>query len=326
VTPAPWRAIVSVVIGLALFAAFVGASDLASVGSHLRALGWSAPLVLLPYVAVNALDTIGWRGTLPASARRLVPFPQLCLTRMAGEAVNSVTPTATVGGEPVKAHLLRAFGVSVADGLASVVIARTALVASQAVFVALGAAALFIFLGRPALAVVWATGLLAATAGFVLSLIRLQQRGLAQTASRLLERLAPGSRLAARLEQGATAVDRRLLDFHDLERPAFVRASAVHLVAWGVGALEVQLMLGLIGAPIGFLEAFVIEALAQPIRAMALVVPGGLGVQEWGGMWLCTSLGMAEADAVTLWLLKRARETAFDLVGLAYLGKRTFLD
>ena len=38
-------------------------------------------------------------------------------------------------------------------------------------------------------------------------------------------------------------------------------------------------------------------------------------------MWLCTFLGMAEADAVTLWLLKRAREVVFDGVGLAYLAQ-----
>lgn len=295
-------------------------------GRHLRALGWTAPLVLLPYVAVNMIDTLGWRGTLPIDARHLIPFASLCLTRMAGEAVNSVTPTATVGGEPVKAHLLRGFGVSGPDGLASVVIARTALVASQAVFVALGTAALFAFLGRPTLAVAWSVVLLVAAAGFVAFLVRLQQRGLAEASWRFVRRLAPSSRLVTRLEHAAVAVDRRLHDFHRLERPAFVRATVLHLLAWVGGAFEVQLMLWLIGAPIGFLEAFVIEALAQPIRAAALIIPGGLGVQEWGGMWLCTLLGMAEADAVTLWLLRRGRETVFDLVGLGYWAKRTYLD
>jgi hypothetical protein len=57
---------------------------------------------------------------------------------------------------------------------------------------------------------------------------------------------------------------------------------------------------------------------------MGIVIPGALGVQEWGGMWLCTTLGMAEPAAVTLWLLKRGRETVFDLTGLAYLAARTY--
>src|SRR5262249_61445362 len=109
--------------------------------ARFRALGWAAPLVLLPYLVITILDTNGWRCTLPATAR--VPFSSLYLVRMAGEAVNSMTPTVTVGGEPVKAHLLRAFGVSGSDALASVVIAKTALTVSQCAFVLVGLAVLF---------------------------------------------------------------------------------------------------------------------------------------------------------------------------------------
>ena len=54
-----------------------------------------------------SLDALGWRCTLPPAAAARVPLLGLFLTRMAGEAVNSVTPTAAVGGEPVKAYLLR---------------------------------------------------------------------------------------------------------------------------------------------------------------------------------------------------------------------------
>ena len=40
-------------------------------------------------------------------------------------------------------------------------------------------------------------------------------------------------------------------------------------------------------------------------------------------MALCRFLGVPEPAAVTLWLLKRARELAFDSVGLAYLARWT---
>src|SRR5436305_1817502 len=106
---------------------------------RLRALGWGAPLVLVPYLAIAAFDALGWRCTLPATAR--VPLGAVYLARMAGEAVNSLTPTA-VTGEPLKAHLLRAWGVSSADGVASIVIAKTALTVSQILFILLGLAAL----------------------------------------------------------------------------------------------------------------------------------------------------------------------------------------
>jgi putative membrane protein len=320
------RAALSVALGLALLGAFVATSDLAGVGDCFRLLGWAAPLVLLPEVLVLIFDTQGWRIVMPPEMRERIPFTSLYLSRMAGESLNAVTPTATVGGEPVKAHLLRRFGVAGSEAMASVVLARTALVVSQSMFVAAGTIALLAHLGYARLAAVGLLAQLVLLAGFTMALVRLQRRGLATAAWRALHRLAPGSHLLTRFEQAAVTIDRRLDDFHRLERPAFVRATAWHLGAWVLGVWEVQLIAWLIGAPVGFLEAFLIESLAQPIRAAAIVVPGALGVQEWGGMWLCTTLGMPEPQAVTLWLLKRARETVFDLVGLAYLGKRTYLD
>jgi uncharacterized membrane protein YbhN (UPF0104 family) len=85
----------------------------------------------------------------------------------------------------------------------------------------------------------------------------------------------------------------------------------------------VLFIMHLVGSPISVRDALVIESLAQPIRAVALVIPGGLGAQEIGGVALCRFLGIPEAAAVTLWLLKRARELAFDGIGLAYLARAT---
>src|SRR5438876_10606059 len=59
---------------------------------RLRALGWGAPLVLIPYLVIAAFDALGWRCSLPATAR--VPLGPVYLARMAGEAVNSLTLTA----------------------------------------------------------------------------------------------------------------------------------------------------------------------------------------------------------------------------------------
>ena len=79
-------------------------------------------------------------------------------------------------------------------------------------------------------------------------------------------------------------------------------------------------MMALIGHPLGLLDALLVEALVQPVRAAAIVIPGGLGAQEVGGVALCRFLGIPEPVAVTLWLLKRGREFVFDGVGLIYLA------
>lgn len=316
------RNVALVAVGVALLGLLVWTTDERQILAHLRTLGWRAPLVLVPYLLIAWIDAVGWRLTLPAADRARVPLAALYLTRMAGEAVNSVTPTATVGGEPVKAHVLRAWGVPVSDGMASVVLARTALIASQSLFVAMGVAALSYRMGHAWIAIGWLVTLAVMSVGFVVLLVRLQQRAPATVLVRLIGRFAPGWQLLERLARGAEAVDRRLEDYYRLERGAFVRTTGCHLIGWLLGVGEVMLMMALIGHPVSVTDAFVIESLSQVVRALAIVIPGGIGTQEWGGMWLCELLGIPAAEGVTLWLLKRARETIFDGVGLAYLARR----
>src|SRR5262249_57566403 len=66
------RRVAAIVLGTVLLGLLVSYAGLAPVLARFRALGWAAPLVLLPYFVINILDTNGWRCTLPAAPR--VPF------------------------------------------------------------------------------------------------------------------------------------------------------------------------------------------------------------------------------------------------------------
>jgi putative membrane protein len=327
-TPRPratWRTAASVAVGLALLGFLIYHADVDAIHDHMSEAGWTAPLVLLPWLVIACADALGWRCTLPPGIATRVPFHSLVLVRMAGEAINSVTPTAAVGGEPVKAQLLRAWGVPGSDSLASIVIAKTALTVSQSLFIVFGVAALCVHRSRPGLGVGLVAVLLATLAGFTWLLVRMQRREPVTTVWRWARRIAPRSRLLARIEPSVLAIDARLAEFYRMEGAAFWRATGWHLTGWLLGVTEVMLIMALIGAPVPWIEALVIEALSQPIRAAAIVIPGALGTQEWGGVALCRILGMAEDQAATLWLLKRGRELVFDGVGLVYLVRRSGL-
>jgi len=319
------RTVASVAVGLGLLGVLIYHADVDQIHDHMGELGWLAPLVLLPWALIACLDALGWRCTLPAAASARVPFRSLVLIRMAGEAINSVTPTAAVGGEPVKAHLLRRWCVAGSDSLASIVIAKTALTVSQSLFIVVGVAAMCMRWERRGLGIGLVVLLLAALATFTAALVRLQRRRPMTALWRWARRIAPRSRLVARFESSAQAIDARLAQFYRLEGHSFWNASGWHFGGWVLGTGEVFLIMYLIGAPVGWLDALIIEALSQPIRAAAIVIPGGLGTQEWGGVALCRLLGMSEDEAATLWLLKRGRELVFDGVGLAYLVRHTGL-
>lgn len=311
--------LLTLAVGFAIIGWLLHRAGLTAILDRLRELGWAAPLLLVPHVVATTLDVLGWRLTLPSTPP--VPLGGLILTRMAGEAVNSLTPAAGVG-EPVKAYLLRRWRVPAVDALASVVISKTALISTQALFTALGVPALLWRIDRPQLATAWLILLSAGCALFTALLVWVQHRGPGAAIWKLLRRVAPRASLVGRLEAGSSSFDERLRAFYGGQLGVFFRASWLHFVGWLIGVFEVVMMMRLMGSSVSWLDAFIIETLGQLVRAAAIVVPAGIGTQELGGVALCRYLGMSEADAVTLWLLRRGRETVFDVVGLLYLAHR----
>src|SRR5215469_14208630 len=115
----------------------IGPRELAG---ELKSLGWG----LLPFVLgegfAEMIHTLGWRQCLSGPLRSL-SWPVLFRIRMSGYAINYLTPTASVGGEVIKATLLASKyrGPEVLSGL---LVEKVAMAAAHGLFVALGCVAL----------------------------------------------------------------------------------------------------------------------------------------------------------------------------------------
>lgn len=313
-----WRLLLAIG-GLGILAAIVYGAGTEAIVTHLLALGWAAPLILLPY-AVNALiDGAALGLPLPRSSR--ISAWRLAALRIAGEAINNITPTAYLGGEPVKVQLMRGQGIGGTDAVAAVVVAKTALVVSQIVFVVSGLVVLLLRLEDASYPIATAIACILGGIAFVVGLVEIQRRGLVALVGRFTIRVFPRSELVARLRKRADEIDARLATLYGRDRRAFVGATALHFAGWIVGVGEVLLICALIGNPIGIGTAYVIESLSGTIGAVSLFVPGRFGVQEAGGVLICQLVGVGPAPAVALMLLKRIREIAFTLLGLLVLAR-----
>jgi uncharacterized protein (TIRG00374 family) len=105
-------------------------------------------VMLIPSLMMYVFEAFGWRLILGSAANEIGFFKILAI-RTAGEVVNMTTPTAYVGGEPLKAYLLQRFGIPLVEGLASVVIAKTIMTLAQVLFILVGIALTFWMLGAP---------------------------------------------------------------------------------------------------------------------------------------------------------------------------------
>ena len=100
-----WVRLGLLLCGTALFLGLLVHVGPRAVGEAFTELSWRLLIILVfPFGMTTLLDTLGWRF---AFRRDRTPFTALLAARLAGEAFNLTTPTAAVGGEPVKAWLVR---------------------------------------------------------------------------------------------------------------------------------------------------------------------------------------------------------------------------
>ncbi len=311
----------AVLSGFALLGWVVWQVGLTDVLHYFRQIGWWAPLLIVPALAIALCDAKGWACALPATVHLPhIPLWRWSLARLAGEAINNLTPTANIGGEPVKVYMLRAHGLTTDAGLASVVVAKTALTVSQVVFVLIGIPFFLYRLGWMEQGW-WIFGPLIALAyGFVMLLIRWQRRGLMGMAVRALSRVLPRWQRLTHWEERAQRIDAHLLSVYEGDSRRFVASTVYHFGGWLLNAVELALFLYFMGVDAPILDALIIETMIQPVSAAGLIIPGAVGVQEAGGVYLCRLLGLDDGAGLTLMALRRGREMLFNLVGLTALA------
>ena len=112
-------------MGLGLLAGLVATNQPAEIFASMARLSWRFGILLcFPVTLVMIFDTLGWRFAFP---RDRVTFTTLAWVRLAGEAFNLATPTAALGGEAIKAWLLRGV-VALDESIPSIVVAKTTIV------------------------------------------------------------------------------------------------------------------------------------------------------------------------------------------------------
>jgi uncharacterized protein (TIRG00374 family) len=313
-----WLRPLLVLIGLALVGYLVAQIGPAAIWSSFVTLGWRLPLVLaFPYALAAVVDTLAWRLLLPAP----VPFLLLLRARLAGEAVSLATPTMSVGGDPLKAYLLRP-RVPLVQGFASVIADKTTVVSGQVLFLAAGLLGAFIAAPPAGRLLPVMTGLLAveilAIGGFVL----VQASGALGGGGRLLGRLGRRVGLATgeRLQAGLGDLDRALAALYLRRRRRLVASAVVHAVAWATGGLEIYLVLSLLGTPAPLGIALVVESFASGVKFASFMVPASLGALEGGYVVFFEAFGLGAAAGLSYVLVRRLREITWVMVGFLALG------
>jgi glycosyltransferase 2 family protein len=286
-----------------------------AIWSIFRRLGWRLGVLLcFPFAVAVLLDTLGWQVLL---RDHRVPFLLLVSARLAGEAVNLTTPTASVGGEPLKAYLLRPH-VPLAEGLASVVVDKTTVVAGQVLFLAAGISIAVLQLPPSSALVISMAVLLGiqilCTGGFVM----VQTLGVFGGGGRFLGRIGVGS--ARQFQHGLDSMDDWLRRFYRERRARLAASILLHAAAWATGGLEIYLVLVFLGVDASAGAALAIEAFGSAVKFASFMIPGSLGALEGGYVAFFKAFDLVGAVGLSYTLIRRLREVAWAAVGYVWLA------
>lgn len=314
--PAAWL----LSFGILLFALVLASQGLPAILATLARAGWGLPLVALFHLLPLALDAVAIcvlferkisRGTLADSL----------LARWVGESANSLMPAGQIGGPVLMARHLAHRGMRMEDAAAAITVSTTLQTFAQIAFALIGVVLLGAQAGRTldlrASALIASAFLGVQVVGFYL----IQRRGLFSKLTHAVGRIF-GNRDWSHWVNRAQAIDLAVQRTYRRNGPV-TSSFLLSLVGWLVGTGEVYLITLLLGTPVSWRDALLLESLGQAIRGAGFAIPGALGVQEGGYLLLAPLAGLAPDAALALSLAKRARELLLGLPGLLYLHLAT---
>ncbi len=285
----------------------VGAEAVASAFAH---VSWEQfALICLIYGLNVAIDAAGWQCTLLDDR---VPFHRLLAARCASEASNALSVLAFVGGEAIKAWLVR-LEIPYEESVPSLILAKTAEVLGQTMLLALGiVVAITHGLLNPWLLRAMSY-LLAVQVVAVGGFMAVQIAGVIGRGGRVLSWAGVGGR------EQTQHLDAALQGFYRTEWRRFLSSTALHFAGGLVAAVEGYVILYSFQRVPSFAVATIIEALWSGVRFVTFFIPASVGPLEGANAAVFPAFGLAASAGLAFTLVRRARQLVWIGLGTVML-------
>ncbi len=302
--------------GLGFFIWSLKFVDMSQVLKMLSDVGFGFVLIMIVYALVTYIDTIAWRYAFhPEQARHLNLLP-LWRIRQIGESYNIITPLGTVGGEPVKAQLLKDFyQFTFKQGLASLVLARTTFLTALIIFFIPG---IFLILSSEIITGEFKTisvvGMIVFTILIFLFFL-FQVTGMLGVLDSWTARLIPKHKDHSFLNH-LQELNTLMSAYYKEYQGRIVLSIFYALLGWVVGLGELYLALYYLGYDPSFQELWIIEALIQLVRVGSFFIPMSLGAQEGGLILIFAAMGLTPDLGLAVSFVRRIKEMLWVSAGL----------
>ncbi len=281
--------------------------DRATVGRLVLQVGWGMALIVSQEAVAHLLNALGWHFAFAAAQAPSFPLIELLRLRVAGDAINYLTPSGTIAGEITRTTMLNeSHGTEVRA--ASVLVAKCTQTLGQILFALTGlvfVAGRHLLLPRRYESVIYGVA-----GGFALVLVTFALREL-----RLRRRPGAGAD-AAPTQMRLRALSGWLRHFFRKHPGRFAASTLLFMLGYAWGAFEAYWICHFLGVHVSVGTAMTIEVLSSTIDSILFFVPAKMGTQEGGKIAIFAALGLPPTSGFAFGVVRHVRELVWVGVGL----------
>lgn len=279
-------------------------------------------LFLIPFLTISLLIHVGnayrWKMILNTQGHK-ISFWKLFNFKVVGYSLSYVTPSAQIGGEVLRAYLLKREKVPYHKAYSSILIDKVLELSTAAIFMIIG---IFVILFHVALPrdTFWA--FIAIISIFTALLILIYTRLLTQKYFFhwiLYNTGLMKIKFIKKYEKNIIKTENLIIHFLKNNKKVCLKLSLVTAGVWGIMFLEYKFIGLMIGQNLSIMIIFLIIAVVG--ISYLIPLPAALGALEGGQASLFSAIGLNPAEGVTLGLVVRIRDAFITFIGFIILTR-----
>jgi uncharacterized protein (TIRG00374 family) len=313
--------IILFLVGIVIFTYLVLDFGIDNILTNFNKTGWYFVPVVGVWAFVYLFNAFAWRLII-GNGEQQIRFPKIISITISGFALNYITPSVAVGGEPYRiAELKELLGTSKA---VSVTLLYTMIhILSSFVFWMLIILLALVLLPLTLATKITLIVILISFSAVVYIFITRHKKGVAKSLLNITLKIPIIKKLAAPLSGKADTlqkVDDQITELYLKRKPDFYLALFWETFARVVASLENLFILKAIGIDITFSEALYINAVSSFIINIFFFMPLELGSREGGLVLVLKTIGITSSLGIYMGLVNRIRELFWILIGLILIA------
>lgn len=296
---------------------FIRTTDFEKVAVSIQMVGGKFGILLFITFIAYTLGTLSWQYCLGEKSGS-VSTVRLFLIRHIGETVSLINPTSLIGGEAVKAILLRNSSIDKTTVITSILSSRVIMILTQLllftlafIILAFSEERVEIFQFDSHWLLYFLIAFLALFIGIRYFWSPLKKQVLKTRPGRLLRKKT----MAIRLKISEIITELQFL--FKRHKNMLLLACIFAVLHWIAGSLEFYFILKILGVKASITQALLVDMGVIFFKAAGAFIPGQIGVEEYGNKIMLMAIGIPGTEIwVTASILRRVRQLIWIAIGI----------